>query len=190
MPICLINKIIDNFKNFEAFLAVIGGVYIDKKLEGETGIRWIRNRNFTDGDIERCKRQQVFLKNSTVKLWAITKKGRYFISSYFFDVFKRIIYTDLSKNDFNNILYVLKKNNFNPGEDFLTAVLPGEFGVYNSLILKRNELTCWFYDNEIVSKMQILFYSENEKIDFIDQKITFASFIKLDLNKSLKNAKR
>ena len=50
--------IVDNFKNFEAFLAVMGGIKIDKKLIGKIGIRWIRNRNFKDGDIERCKRQQ------------------------------------------------------------------------------------------------------------------------------------
>ena len=67
--------IVDNFKNFEAFLAVMGGIKIDKKLIGDTGIRWIRNRNFRDGDIERCKRQQVFRQQSG--------KGRQAILSMF-----------------------------------------------------------------------------------------------------------
>ncbi|HNZ26441.1 MAG TPA: LCP family protein, partial [Spirochaetota bacterium] len=43
--------VIDNFRSFEAFLAMIGGVTLDKNLKGKLGIQWIRNRNFKYGDI-------------------------------------------------------------------------------------------------------------------------------------------
>ncbi len=176
--------IIDNFKNFEAFLTVIGGIKIDKKLIGSTGIQWIRNRNFKDGDIERCKRQQVFLKHSIIKLWKITNNGNYFYSNYFFNFLKRIIYTDLSNEEFNYILYILKKNKFNPSKDFLTGILPGRFSKYDSLLLKRNQLDCWLLDEEILKKIQFLFYSNDNFL--IQYNINYLSFLKINFKNLLK----
>lgn len=176
--------IIDNFKNFEAFLTVIGGIKVDKKLIGATGIQWIRNRNFKDGDIERCRRQQVFLKFSIIKLWKLTNNGNYFYSNYFFNFLKRIIYTDLSSDEFNYILYILKKNKFSPKDDFLTSVLPGRFSKYDSVLLNRKQLDCWLLDEEIIKKIQFLFYSNNNLL--IQYNINYLSFLKINMNNLLK----
>ena len=90
---------------------------------------------------------------------------------------KTIVNTDLSKKDFFNILYNLKKNNFDPETDFFTSVLPGEFGKYNSVLLQRNRLDCWIVNEDIVKKMQFLFYSEdNNNQIFAKQKSRFLNF--------------
>jgi len=172
--------VIDNFNNFEAFLAILGGINIDKKLVGNTGIKWIRNRNFKDGDIERCKRHQVFLKKTIVKLWNISKNGNYFYTKFLYDAFKSILQTDLTKDDILNIVYILKKNNFNPEKDFLTGVLPGEFGKYDSVLINRNEVVCWIPDNEMLDKLKRLMYSEKDSYkSIIKTNIGFFDYLKI-----------
>ena len=183
--------IIDNFRNFEAFLAIIGGLEIDKSLQGGLGIQWIRNRNFRDGDIERCKRQQLFMKKAVTKIWQITRKGNYIYSNFMYQALKKIVHTDLTKEDFLNILYNLKANNFNPEKDFLTGVLPGEFGKYDSVLLQRNNLDCWVLNEDIIKKLQFLFYSENNSYKmFTKRKVTFWNFLKIDLKFQLKNDRK
>lgn len=155
--------LVDNFKSFEGFIAVLGGLKIDKNLEGERALQWIRNRNFRDGDIERCKRQELFLKRSAEKIWKITKGGNYIYSYMFYNFIEKIVGTDLTEDDFKRIFYILKKNNFDPEKDFFIGVLPGNFGKYNSVILRRKNLDCWNLDKKVVSSMQFLFYSGKDQ---------------------------
>jgi anionic cell wall polymer biosynthesis LytR-Cps2A-Psr (LCP) family protein len=183
--------IVDNFRSFEAFTAVLGGLKMDKELEGKTALQWIRNRNFRDGDIERCKRQELFLKKSAIKIWKMTKNGSYIYSYMFFDFLNKIVTTDLTKDDFKKIFYVLKKNNFNPEKDFLIGVLPGNFGKYNSVILRRKNLDCWNLDQKVINNMQFLFYSEKDNYEeFLNEDASIINFLKIDLSKFIKNGNK
>ena len=173
--------IVDNFKSFEAFLSVLGGVNIDKNLEGKLGIQWIRNRNFKFGDIERCKRQQLFLEKSFVKLWNITKNGNIIYSSFMYDAFKNIVETDIDKKDFLKILYKLKANNFNPKNDFYTSVLAGNFSTYQSKLVGK-KLTSWELDKDNLDKIGKLFYSEEYISEcFLNEDVKFLSFLEMDM---------
>ena len=177
--------IIDNFRSFEAFLAIIGGIMIDKKLEGDTGIRWIRNRQFKFGDIDRCKRQQLFLQKSAVKIWKITKGGNYLYAGFFYDALKKIVLTDITKDEFYKLLYNLKKENFDPEKDFYTGVLEGSFSIYDSELLNRKNLTCWLPDQRYLEKLQFLFYTDrNESVFFDGKKMDMWKFVELDLKKN------
>ncbi|MBN2546018.1 MAG: LCP family protein [Spirochaetes bacterium] len=177
--------VIDNFYNFELFLDIIGKVDIND-FKKDTSISWIRNRNFKDGDIERCKRQQVFLKKSCIRLWEITKKGNYFYSNLIYDVLNKIIMTDLTKDEFKKILRHLKNNRFDPETDFYTGVMPGKFSKYDSKILKRNNLDCWVLDENVLNKIQFLFYSENTSLSFA-KKPGYFNFIEADLKYCFEN---
>ena len=103
----------------------------------------------------------------------------------FYNFLRRIIYTDLTNEDFNNILYILKKNKFNPRTDFLTSILPGEFGKYDSVILNRNQLDCWVLDEEFIKKIQFLFYSNNNNL-MKKSKLNYLSFIRINLSNIFK----
>lgn len=182
--------IIDNFRSFEAFLSVMGGVSIDKKLEGKLGIQWIRNRSFRFGDIERCQRHQVFLKKSVEKLWGMSGYGNYFISSILFTNIRKIIQTDLSNDDFLKLLYTLKVNNFNPENDFYTSVLPGSFSTFDSKLLHRTNLSCWKVDDNIPQMLSLLFHSDRGNLNFLrDFEVSFMDFVKFDLKKISENVK-
>jgi anionic cell wall polymer biosynthesis LytR-Cps2A-Psr (LCP) family protein len=174
-----INKVIviDNFKDYEGFLSIIGGLKIDKNLYGNLVIQWIRNRNFKDGDIERCKRQQVFLRQALIKTWKITRNGNFILADLLYENLTRIIETDISREEFSNILQILKANNFNPEKDFLTSILPGSFGKYNSVLLNRNNLDCWMLDEKIIEKIKFLFYSKNNNPSFFAK--TKGTFFKI-----------
>lgn len=119
--------IIDNFRSFEAFLAILGGVDIDKHLEGKLGIQWIRNRTFRFGDIERCRRQQVFMKKAFTKLWKITKGGNYFISSVLFYNMRKVVQTDLTKDDFKKNLVFIENDKFYSGNRSFYRCITGTF---------------------------------------------------------------
>jgi hypothetical protein len=174
--------IIDNFRSFEAFLSIIGGITIDKNLEGDTGIKWIRNRQFKFGDIERCKRQELFLQKSMVKIWKITKGGNYFYTGFFYDALKKIVLTDITKDEFYTMLYSLKKRKFDPAKDFYTGVLDGTFSEYDSKLLQRKKLTCWLPDRRYIEKIQFLFYSDrNESLFIENQKVDMWKFLALDM---------
>ena len=174
--------IIDNFRSFEAFLAILGGVDIDKHLEGKLGIQWIRNRTFRFGDIERCRRQQVFMKKAFTKLWKITKGGNYFISSVLFYNMRKVVQTDLTKDDFKKIWYLLKTTNFTPETEVFTAVLPGHFGTYNSKLLRKNNLSCWIPEEGFSEKLYLLFYTANRKENFLKEvKVEKRKILKMDL---------
>jgi len=182
--------IIDNFRSFEAFLAIMGGIRTDKDLQGELGIKWIRNRQFKLGDIERCKRQQYFLEKASEKIWQITKGGNYFYSLLMYDALKRIVSTDLTKEEFLNILYTLKVNNFNPKIDFYNSVLPGTFSTYDSKLLLKNNLACWIPDESAVDKFRFLFYSKNNQFTLLSQKkMEFWTFFEIDFKNFMKNFK-
>lgn len=183
--------IIDNFRTFEAFLAIIGGVTIDKQLEGKLGIQWIRNRQFKFGDIERCKRQQVFLTKSVNKLWKISKKGSVVYSSLFFDHFKKLIDTDIEKKDFYNILYLLKKNQFNPEKDFHSCILQGNFGEYESRLFGNKKISCWILDKKIVEIIQFLFYSEIDiqQHFFTNSNVKYTDLLKFEIKELFDNMK-
>ncbi len=173
--------IIDNFINFEAFLAIVGGMKIDKELEGRLGIQWIRNREFRDGDIGRCKRQQVFLKRAVIKLWKMSKNGSYLYSGFFYDMFRSIIYTDLTRDEFLKIIYILKKNRFNPADDFLTGVLPGSFGRYDSKLLNHKNVVCWNLDEKFLENLRFLLYSNSDSYKYImAKKAGFMDFFNAD----------
>jgi hypothetical protein len=175
--------IIDNFRSFEAFLAIIGGIEIDKDLKGKTGIQWIRNRHFKYGDIERCKRQQLFLERSIVKIWKITKGGNYIYTGFFYDALKKIVLTDITKDEFYGLLYNLKKQKFNPERDFYTGVLDGRFSRYDSKLLNLKNLSCWVADRHYIEKLQFLFYSDSNSPIIQDHvKKDFWGFMKLDLD--------
>lgn len=174
--------IIDNFRSFEAFLAILGGIDIDKELSGDIGIQWIRNRNFQYGDIERCKRQQVFIKKAIEKGWKISKNGNFFILDMLYHSMIKIIQTDITRNDFRTILYYLKKNNFSPENDFYTSVLQGKFGTYNSIIQNRNDLSCWLPNTNSIRKIKTIFTTNNNSILHSKDNISFYAFIKLDFH--------
>lgn len=184
--------IIDNFRAFEAFLAIVGGVSIDKQLEGKLGVQWIRNRQFRLGDVERCKRQQVFLKKSVGKLWRISNKGSIVFSSLFFEHFTKLIKSDLEKSDFYDILYLLKSNNFDPQEDFFTSVLPGNFGHYDSKIMGRKNLSCWKLNEKMLANIQFLYYSDPYSLGkvFHQREVRYSDFIKMELSEAIGNFKK
>lgn len=182
--------IIDNFRSFEAFLSIIGGVSIDKKLEGKLGVQWIRNRSFKFGDIDRCKRHQVFLKKSINKLWKITGNGNVFISTILFSSLRKIVQTDLTTEDFIKLLYIFKTNNFNPESHFYTSVLPGNFDVFDSKLLNRQNLSCWKLNENIPQRLSLLFYSDEKSNPILSQiKIGYMDFIKFDLKRWINNVK-
>ncbi|HPO49141.1 MAG TPA: LCP family protein [Spirochaetota bacterium] len=185
-----VNKVIivDNFKSFEAFLSIIGGLNIDKNLNGKLGIQWIRNRHFKLGDIERCKRQQLFLEKAISKIWKITRGGNYFYSVMLYEALKRIIQTDIDKKDFINILYTLKTNGFEPKTDFYNSVLPGIFSTYDSKLMGGKSLACWVANEGAVEKFRFLFYGEKRNFDmFAQNDIKFWSFFKIDIKLFFKN---
>ncbi|HQB62402.1 MAG TPA: LCP family protein, partial [Spirochaetota bacterium] len=172
--------VIDNFRSFEAFLAMIGGVTLDKNLKGKLGIQWIRNRNFKYGDIERCKRQQVFLKKSIDKLWKLSKNGSYIYSVFIYKALTKIVDADISKKDFISVIYLLKEKNFDVNKDYFTSVLPGNFGRFDSKLLYKSNLTCWEPDELTLSKINLLF-TENSENNI--KTSSAADFIIYDLNK-------
>jgi len=180
--------VIDNFYNFELFLEIIGNVDINE-FKNDNSISWIRNRDFKDGDIERCKRQQVFLKKSCIKLWDITKKGNFFYSNLIYDVLSRIVMTDLTKDEFRKILHLLKANKFNPEKDFYTGVMPGAFGKYDSIILKRKDLDCWVLDKSVLNKIQFLFYTKNNSTAF-SKKASYLNLIESDIKYYFENLQK
>lgn len=183
--------IVDNFRSFEAFLSIIGGVDMDKFLYGKLGIQWIRNRNFKHGDIERCKRQQIFIKNVIKKLWEITHHGNYFYCLFAYKAFKKIFETDIQEKDFMKLIYLLKVNNFSPDEDIYLSVLNGKFSTYNSILSKRNNLSCWLLEEKDLENIRLLFYSDNT--DFFiyeDKNINFLAFTRLEMNILFQNIKK
>lgn len=172
--------IIDNFRTLEVFLEIVGDININH-FNSQKGIVWLRNRNFKEGDIERCKRQQLFLKKAVEKLWSMTFNGNYLYSSFLFDAIKKTIYTDITVDDLYKIIYLLKENNFNPNTDFFISILPGYFGKYDSKLLLRKNLDCWIADEVVLKRIQFLFYS-TENINFLPEKIDKSELIKSELS--------
>jgi anionic cell wall polymer biosynthesis LytR-Cps2A-Psr (LCP) family protein len=174
--------VVDNFRSFEAFLSIIGGLETDKYLQGELGIKWIRNRQFKLGDIERCKRQELFLKKAMVKVWRITKQCNYIYANFMYNAFKRLVQSDITKDEFLKIIYYLKNNGFEPDRDFYTGVLPGHFEKYDSVVLNHKGLDCWVVDDPFIEKLRYLFYSEEDTYKyFLQSKADLWSFVKIDL---------
>lgn len=184
--------IIDNFRTFEAFLAILGGVTVDKYLHGSLGIQWIRNRQFRLGDIERCKRQQLFIKKVFTKGWKITGGGNYFYARGLYRHLRKLIYTDITEDDFLHFLYILKRADFNPNTDLYTGVLPGHFATYDSKILNKDKLSCWKLDNATLERIRFLFYSDQVVLKDVlgTKKIKFSNFLHIELQLILKNVKR
>jgi anionic cell wall polymer biosynthesis LytR-Cps2A-Psr (LCP) family protein len=178
--------IVDNFRSVEGLLAIMGGVSLDKVLSGKLGIQWIRNRSFKYGDIERCRRHQIFLKKSADKMWSMTKQGNLILSLFFYDAMTKILETDISREDFLTILYTLRNNNFNPEQDLLTGVLPGDFSRYDSKVLNHKRLHCWRADARSLDKLRFLFYSDYED-NFCQRepKVTYINFITDDLKRQI-----
>ena len=176
--------VMDNFRSFEAFMAIIGGVSTDKILEGKLGVQWIRNRSFKFGDIERCRRQQFFLKKSVAKLWRLSKRGNYIYSMIAYQSFLKIIDTDMSKKQFCNLLYLLKKTDFDPEKDYFTSVLPGTFGTYNSVIMHHDNLACWQPDDWILERFRLIFH-DDESFPFDKNDAGFIDFVGLSLGNFL-----
>ncbi len=182
--------VIDNFRTFEAFIAILGGIKTDKKLEGKLAVQWIRNRSFRMGDIERCMRQQVFMKRAVDKLWNLTGRGNYFLVYFIYDALKQIVYTDISKEELFSIIYNLKLSGFNSETDYITAVLPGRFGTYFSKVFNR-EVSCWIPDEVISQRMQLLFYSSGSSVDlFRSQKYGFLDYLKFDIKQIIEKRKK
>lgn len=171
--------IIDSFQIIEVLMHIIGEIDI-KGFNSKNSLAWLRNRNFKEGDIERCKRQQIFLKKCIEKLWIITKNGNYIYISLLFNAIKKVIYTDITSDDLIKILIVLKSNKFDPQKNFYTAVLPGYFGKYNSALLLKNNLDCWFPDPIILNRIQFLFYSSN-RISFLPENIKQYELLKNEM---------
>ncbi|HOV15526.1 MAG TPA: hypothetical protein PK771_14660, partial [Spirochaetota bacterium] len=150
--------------------------------------QWIRNRHFKLGDIERCKRQQLFLEKAIGKLWNITRGGNYYYSLILYEALRRIIQTDIDKKDFLNILYTLKSNNFEPKIDFYNSVLPGDFSSYESKLMFGKNLTCWLANDKAIEKFQFLFYGEERESILENQKdVKFWTFFKIDIKLFFKN---
>ena len=183
------NRIVmDNFRSFEAFMAIIGGVSTDKILEGKLGVQWIRNRSFKFGDIERCRRQQFFLKKSIAKLWRLSKQGNYIYSTIAFDSLLKIVDTDMTKKQFLNILYLLRRTDFTPENDYYTSVLPGTFGTYNSAIMHHDNLTCWQPDDWMLERFRLIFHDDS--FPFEKDNAGFVDFVGLSVERFLSRTKK
>ena len=138
--------IINNFKAFKQLYNILGHLTIDKYLDADKALFWLRNRQFKFGDIERCKRQQVFMQKSIKQFWKLCRYGNPFFSNLIWQISCPFVQTNIKKEDYRLYMDILKKNKFQADKDYYSFILPGYFSEYKDKMLTKNLLSCWIID--------------------------------------------
>ncbi|MBN1756578.1 LCP family protein, partial [bacterium] len=133
---------VPGFKSFQNLLSLVGGVKVDKHLEGDLGTRWIRNRAFVMGDADRCKRHQIFMQNFIGKGWELTQGGQRLYTTLMIRIALDWVQTDLDCENITLLLNSLSESGFNPREDIVSGHLPGHYETLKSPIFQQ-ELVFW-----------------------------------------------
>ena len=106
--------VVENFSNFKRLLSLIRGVDIDKHLEGQIGLKWVRNRGFGRGDMERAMRFQIFLRAAINKAWNLTDGGNQRLVNILIRTSLLFVDTDLSLCDILALAEKLRVAGFDP----------------------------------------------------------------------------
>jgi len=117
--------VVENFSNFKRLLSLIRGVDIDKHLEGQIGLKWVRNRGFGRGDIERAMRFQVFVKAAIDKAWNLTDGGNQRLVNILTRASLLFVNTDLSLSDILALVEKLRAADFDPSTQIHMGHLRG-----------------------------------------------------------------
>ena len=117
--------VVENFSNFKRLLSLIRGVDIDKHLEGQIGLKWVRNRGFGRGDMERAMRFQVFIKAAINKAWNLTDGGNQRLVNILARAFLLFVNTDLSLSDILALAEKLRVADFDPSTQIHMGHLRG-----------------------------------------------------------------
>ncbi len=117
--------VVENLSNFRRLLSIVRGVDVDKHLEGDLGLKWIRNRRFVHGDFERAMRAQVFLKAALKKAWVLTDGGDARLTRLLAKGCLLFVSTDLTVADVAQLSEGLRTGGFDPETDIYTGHLTG-----------------------------------------------------------------
>jgi hypothetical protein len=117
--------VVENLSNFRKLLSIVRGVDVDKHLEGDLGLKWIRNRRFIHGDFERAMRAQLFLKAALKKAWTLTDAGDTRLTRLLARGCLLFVNTDLTVTDIAELSEGLRTGGFDPETDIHTGHLTG-----------------------------------------------------------------
>lgn len=117
--------VVENFSNFKRLLSLIRGVDIDKHLEGRIGLKWVRNRGFAHGDLERAMRSQIFIKAAIDKAWNLTDGGNQRLVNILARGCLLFVDTDLSLADILALVEKLRVAGFDPSTQIYMGHLRG-----------------------------------------------------------------
>jgi hypothetical protein len=117
--------VVEDFSSFKRLLSLMRGVDVDKHLEGQLGLKWVRNRSFGKGDFERSMRAQLFLKAAITRAWTLTDAGDDRLVSVLYKPCLLLVKTDLTTAEILKLVDALKDSGFDPSKDIYTGHLSG-----------------------------------------------------------------
>ena len=117
--------IVKNLSDFNRLVSLIRGVDVDKHLEGDLALKWIRNRGFARGDLERSMRAQVFVKAAIEKSWRLTDGGDGRLTGILAKAALLFVETDLTVARILELARLLRESGFEPSTQVCTGHLDG-----------------------------------------------------------------
>jgi anionic cell wall polymer biosynthesis LytR-Cps2A-Psr (LCP) family protein len=117
--------VVRNLSDFNRLVSLIRGVDIDKHLEGQLALKWIRNRGFERGDLERSMRAQVFVKAAIQKSWRLTDGGDSRLAGILAKAALLFVETDMDVSRILQLAENLKDAGFEPSTQVYTGHVDG-----------------------------------------------------------------
>jgi anionic cell wall polymer biosynthesis LytR-Cps2A-Psr (LCP) family protein len=130
--------VVRNLSDFNRLISLIRGVDIDKHLEGDLALKWVRNRGFARGDLERSMRAQLFVKAAIEKCWRLTDGGDSRLTGILVKTALLFVETDLTSSDVMELVGQLSAKGFTPSGRVFTGHLDGRPSRFYSPALDAN----------------------------------------------------
>jgi anionic cell wall polymer biosynthesis LytR-Cps2A-Psr (LCP) family protein len=130
--------VVKNLSDFNRLISLIRGVDVDKHLEGDLALKWVRNRGFAKGDLERSMRAQLFVKAAIEKCWRLTDGGDSRLTGILTKTALLFVETDLTSSDVMGLVGELSGEGFTPSRQIFTGHVDGRPTRFYSPALDAN----------------------------------------------------
>lgn len=130
--------VVRNLSDFNRLISLIRGVDVDKHLEGDLALKWVRNRGFARGDLERSMRAQVFVRAAIEKSWRLTDGGDSRLTGILAKAALLFVETDLRSSDVVELVGQLGAEGFSPSTQIFTGHVDGRPTRFYSPALDAN----------------------------------------------------